>query len=62
MTTILVSAMVLSLTACGGSDSGSGGDGSYRDELNIAVDVDAETYNPILSNNTTGNRSGAVNF
>lgn len=59
---LLVSAMVLSLTACGGSDSGSGGDGSYRDELNIAVDVDAETYNPILSNNTTGNRVGQLIF
>ena len=49
---LLVCAMCTSLAACGGGGD-SGGDSGYRDEINIAVDVDAETYNPILTNNTT---------
>lgn len=61
---LLVSAMCVSLGACGGSgnDGGSGEKTAYRDELNIAVDVDAETYNPILTNNTTGSRVGQLIF
>lgn len=65
-TLILVSAMCVSLSACkggSGDNDGSGeGNTSYRDELNIAVDVDAETYNPILTNNTSGNRVGQLIF
>ena len=58
---LLVCAMCTSLAACGGGGD-SGGDSGYRDEINIAVDVDAETYNPILTNNTTGNRVGQLIF
>ena len=65
ITLLLVSAMCVSLSACGGGSGDNGGDGenkAYRDELNIAVDVDAETYNPILTNNTSGNRVGQLIF
>lgn len=57
--------MCVSLTACGGGSGSDGGDGenkAYRDELNIAVDVDAETFNPILSTNTTSSRVGQLIF
>ena len=34
--------------------------GAYKDAINIAMDVDAETYNCILWNNTTANRVGQL--
>ncbi len=55
--TIMMLAMVISLSACKSSPATSeGGDVTYRDTLNIAVDVDAQTFNPILYNNTSANR------
>ncbi len=55
---ILSVMMLLTAVGCGNSgDTGSaGGDGTYRDTINVAVDVDAETYNPIQYNNSTANR------
>lgn len=60
LSVLLVLTMSAVLCSCGGSDKEGGG--TYRDQLNIAVDVDAETYNPILTNNTTGNRVGQLIF
>ena len=57
---LLALVMSLSLAACGDSGSSTGGstggETTYRDTINIAVDVDAETYNPVQYNNSTANR------
>ncbi|MDO4312119.1 MAG: ABC transporter substrate-binding protein [Eubacteriales bacterium] len=59
---LLAASMCVSLSACGGGSGDGGDDTAYRDELNIAVDVDAETYNPILTSNSTGSRVGELIF
>ena len=59
---ILALIMSLSLVACGGggddAESSADGEGevAYKDTINVAMDVDAESYNPIEYNNTTANR------
>lgn len=51
---LLALAMLLSLAACGGG--GEGESTGFKDEINIALDVDPETYNPIIFKNTTAQR------
>lgn len=55
---ILALIMSLSLVACGGgSDDGeSDGEKTYKDTINVAMDVDPQSYNPIEYNNTTAAR------
>ncbi len=58
---ILALIMSLSLVACGGGGEAEGegeGEGEvvYKDTINVAMDVDAESYNPVEYNNTTAAR------
>lgn len=58
---ILALIMSLSLVACSSSGEAEAegeveGEVVYKDTINVAMDVDAETYNPIHYNNTTANR------
>lgn len=48
--------MLLSLVACGGGGDDQGEATGYKSEINIALDVDPETYNPIIFKNTTAQR------
>lgn len=56
---ILALIMSLSLVACSGGGEGEGegeGETTYKDTINVAMDVDPESYNPIVFNNTTAAR------
>ena len=57
---ILALIMSLSLVACGGGEGEGEAEGegevTYKDTINVAMDVDAESYNPVEYNNTTAAR------
>ncbi|MGI6090928.1 MAG: ABC transporter substrate-binding protein [Saccharofermentanales bacterium] len=59
---IVAAALIFMLVACGNKDDDKAADKSYRDTINIAMDVDAQTYNPVLSNNTTAYRVAELIF
>lgn len=60
---IIAATMLVTMMACSkapetGNNIENSGESKYRDTINIAVDVDAETYTPIYFKNTTATRVG----